>query len=140
MKNIVLKGIGVSPGVVTGKAYLFDRRDSQISFYKLGKASLVTKEIKRFRDALRASEAQLREVKSRLSEVAGLEPLYIMDVHIMLLKDRSFVRNVVQRIREMSVNAEWAVSMTIDKYRELFEKMEDEYSGIVSMISAMWGR
>ncbi|MCK9390642.1 MAG: phosphoenolpyruvate--protein phosphotransferase [Syntrophales bacterium] len=127
MKNIVLKGIGVSPGVVIGKAYLFDRRDSQISFYKLGKASLVTKEVKRFRDALRASEAQLREVKSRLSEVAGLEPLHIMDVHIMLLKDRSFVRNVVQRIQEMSVNAEWAVSMTIDKYRELFEKMEDEY-------------
>jgi phosphoenolpyruvate-protein phosphotransferase (PTS system enzyme I) len=127
MKNIVLKGIGVSPGVVIGKAYLFDRRDSQISFYKLGKASLVTKEVKRFRDALRASEAQLREVKSRLSEVAGLEPLHIMDVHIMLLKDRSFVRNVVRLIKEMSVNAEWAVSMTIDKYRELFEKMEDEY-------------
>jgi len=127
MKNIVLKGIGVSPGVVTGKAYLYDRRDAQISFYKLGKVSLVTKEIRRFRDALRASEAQLREVKSQLSEVAGLEPLYIMDVHIMLLKDRSFIRNVVQRIQEMSVNAEWAVSMTIDKYREMFEKMEDEY-------------
>jgi len=127
MKNIVVKGIGVSPGVVIGKAYLFDRRDSQISFYKLGKASLVTKEVKRFRDALRASEAQLRDVKSRLSEVAGLEPLHIMDVHIMLLKDRSFVRNVVRLIKEMSVNAEWAVSMTVDKYRELFEKMEDEY-------------
>jgi phosphotransferase system enzyme I (PtsI) len=127
MKNIVIKGIGVSPGVVIGKAYLFDRRDSQISFYKLGKSSLVTKEVKRFRDALRASEAQLRDVKSRLSEVAGLEPLHIMDVHIMLLKDRSFVRNVVHLIKEMSVNAEWAVSMTMDKYRELFEKMEDEY-------------
>jgi phosphoenolpyruvate-protein phosphotransferase (PTS system enzyme I) len=127
IKNIVLKGIGVSPGVVIGKAYLFDRRDSQISFYKLGKASLVTKEVKRFRDALRASEAQLQEVKSRLSEVAGLEPLHIMDVHIMLLKDRAFVRNVVRLIKEMSVNAEWAVSMTVDKYRELFEKMYDEY-------------
>ncbi len=126
-KTIVLKGIGVSPGVVTGRAYLFDRLDAQISFYKLEKASLITKEIRRFREALRASERQLKEIKSRLTEAAGLEPIYIMDVHIMILKDRSFVANVVQRIREMSVNAEWAVRLTIDKYRDIFEKMEDEY-------------
>ena len=114
-KTMVLKGIGVSPGVVTGRAYLFDRLDAQISFYKLNKAGLITKEIRRFREALRASERQLKEIKSKLTEVAGLEPIYIMDVHIMILKDRSFVANVVQRIREMSVNAEWAVRLTIDK-------------------------
>ena len=126
-KTMVLKGIGVSPGVVTGRAYLFDRLDAQISFYKLNKAGLITKEIRRFREALRASERQLKEIKSKLTEAAGLEPIYIMDVHIMILKDRSFVANVVQRIREMSVNAEWAVRLTIDKYRDIFEKMDDEY-------------
>ena len=126
-KTMVLKGIGVSPGVVTGRAYLFDRLDAQIAFYKLERAGLVKQEIKRFREALRASERQLREIKSRLTEVAGMEPLYIMDVHIMILKDRSFIANVIQRIREMSVNAEWAVRLTIDRYRDIFMKMEDEY-------------
>jgi len=126
-KTMVLKGIGVSPGVVTGRAYLFDRLDAQIAFYKLDRAGLITQEIKRFREALRSSERQLKEIKNRLTEVAGLEPLYIMDVHIMILKDRSFIANVVQRIREMSVNAEWAVRLTIDKYRDIFMKMEDEY-------------
>jgi len=126
-KTMVLKGIGVSPGVVSGRAYLFDRLDSQIAFYKLEKAGLITQEIKRFREALRTSERQLKEIKSRLTEAAGLEPLYIMDVHIMILKDRSFIANVIQRIREMSVNAEWALRLTIDKYRDIFMKMEDEY-------------
>ena len=126
-KTMVLKGIGVSPGVVTGRAYLFDRLDAQIAFYKLERAGLVKQEIKRFREALRASERQLKEIKSRLTEVAGMEPLYIMDVHIMILKDRSFIANVIQRIREMSVNAEWAVRLTIDRYRDIFMKMEDEY-------------
>jgi len=31
-KTFVMKGIGVSPGIVIGKAYLFDRLDAQVPF------------------------------------------------------------------------------------------------------------
>ncbi len=125
--NVVLKGIGVSPGVVTGKAYLFDRLDAQVSFYKLKKGSMVTKEVKRLRLAVKASEEELRVLKRRLGEMEEVKHLYIIDVHLMILRDRSFINHIVQQIREMSVNAEWAVRVTIDKYREIFDKMEDEY-------------
>jgi phosphotransferase system enzyme I (PtsI) len=126
-KTIVLKGIGVSPGVVIGKAYLFDRLDSQVSFYRLRDASLVSKEAKRFKTALKESEKQLLEIKNKLTELTGREPLYIIDVHIMILKDRMFVNHTIKNIKEMCVNAEWALRMTIDRYREYFEKVEDEY-------------
>jgi phosphotransferase system enzyme I (PtsI) len=126
-KTIVLKGIGASPGIVIGKAYLFDRLDSQVSFYKLRDASLVSKEIKRFRAALKESEKQLIEIKNKLNEMAGKEPLYIIDVHIMILKDRMFINHTIQNIRELRVNAEWAIRMTIDRYRGIFEKVDDEY-------------
>lgn len=126
-KTIVLKGSGVSPGIVIGKAVLFDRLDTQVSFYKLRDASLVTREVKRFKTALKESEKQLLEIKNKLNEVAGREPLYIMDIHIMILKDRMFINHTIQNIKEMCVNAEWAIRMTIDRYREIFEKMEDEY-------------
>jgi len=126
-KSFVLKGIGVSPGIVIGKAYLYDRFDAQVSFYRLRDKNLVAKEIKRFRAALKESEKQLLEVKNRLFELAGREPLYIIDVHIMILKDRMFINHTVQYIRNMLVNAEWAMKMTIDRYREIFEKVEDEY-------------
>ncbi|MBI4634566.1 MAG: phosphoenolpyruvate--protein phosphotransferase [Deltaproteobacteria bacterium] len=126
-KTIVLKGIGVSPGVVTGKAYLFDRLEAQISFYKLDDPSLVSKEIKRYRNALRESERQLQGVKNKLRHLEGVETLHILDVHITILKDKKFINQTLGHIKEMNVNAEWAVRMTIDKYREIFEKMEDEY-------------
>ncbi len=126
-KTIVIKGIGASPGIIIGKAYLFDRLDSQVSFYKLRDENLVSKEIKRFRAALKESEKQLLEIKGNLSKMAGREPLYIIDVHIMILKDRKFVNHTIQNIRQMSVNAEWAIRMTIDRYREIFEKVDDEY-------------
>jgi phosphotransferase system enzyme I (PtsI) len=126
-KTFALKGIAVSPGVVIGKAYLFDRLDAQISFYKLGDPSLVNKEIRRFRTALKESEEQLEKIKNKLSHLKVKEPLYIIDVHIMILRDRRFISHTIQYIRKMGVNAEWALRMTIDKYREIFDRFEDEY-------------
>jgi phosphoenolpyruvate-protein phosphotransferase (PTS system enzyme I) len=127
-KTFVIKGIGVSPGVVIGKAYLFDRLDAQAPFYKLSDPGLINEEVQRFRKALQESEKQLLDLKSKLSDLGGgMDPLYIIDVHIMILKDRKFVDQTIQNIREMGVNAEWAVRMTVDKYRNIFDRMEDDY-------------
>jgi phosphotransferase system enzyme I (PtsI) len=127
-KTFVMKGIGVSPGVAIGKVYLFNRMEMQVPFYKLGNPALVPKEIDRFLDALHESETQLLELKNKLVDSGGgMEPLYIIDVHIMIMRDRKFIDLTMQNIRDMSVNAEWAVRMTIDKYQEMFDRMEDDY-------------
>jgi len=88
---------------------------------------LISKEIKRLRTAIQESEKQLLEVKKKLSHLKVTEPLYIIDVQIMILKDRRFLSRTFRYIRKMGVNAEWAVRMTVDKYREIFDKVEDEY-------------
>jgi phosphotransferase system enzyme I (PtsI) len=62
-KTFVLKGIGVSPGIVIGKAYLFDPLDIQLSFFKLADSSLIPREIQRFKNALKESERQLVEIQ-----------------------------------------------------------------------------
>lgn len=126
-RTMAIKGIGVSPGIVIGKAYIFDRLDTQVPLYHLKNKSLVSQEIKRFRTALKETEKQLQELKNKLHGLGGMEPLYIIDVHIMILKDKKFVETTVTNIREQAVNAEWALRITIDKYREIFSKMEDEY-------------
>ncbi|MEK6654548.1 MAG: phosphoenolpyruvate--protein phosphotransferase, partial [Thermodesulfobacteriota bacterium] len=96
--------------------------------YKLNDPSLFAGEIRRFRKALRESEKQLLELKNQLSDLGGgMQPLYIIDIHILILRDRKFIDRTIRNIREMSVNAEWAVRMTIDKYREIFDRMEDDY-------------
>ena len=126
-KNIVLKGIGVSPGVVTGKAYLFDRLDAQVSFYKLENEAMIAKDIRRLRAAVKASEEELLRLKHRLAEMEEVKHFYIIDVHLMILRDRSFIDHIIGQIREMSANAEWAVRVTTEKYREVFDRMEDDY-------------
>jgi phosphoenolpyruvate-protein phosphotransferase (PTS system enzyme I) len=126
-RAFVLKGIGVSPGIVIGKAHLFDRFDARVSFYRLREKDLVSEEIKRFKAALKESEKQLLEVKNKLRELAGHEPLYIIDVHLLILKDKMFINHTIKYIKDLCINAEWAIKMTIDRYRDIFEKVEDEY-------------
>jgi len=126
-KTFVLKGIGVSPGIACGKAFLFDPLGSDLSLYKLSDTSLIPEEIKRFEAALKESERELRAIKDGIHGKIGSEPLYIIDVHLMLLRDQAFIRHTVEHIKESCVNAEWVVRMTLDQYRELFDRVEDEY-------------
>ena len=125
-KTVVLKGIGVSPGIVSGKAHLYNCQDMQTPLFKVATQKLQAQEVKRFKESLKVSGQELLDIKEKISAKEGLEPLFI-DVHIMIIKDRMFIREVVQNIRERKINAEWALKLTLSKYREIFNKMEDEY-------------
>jgi phosphotransferase system enzyme I (PtsI) len=126
-KTFVLKGVGVSPGVAIGSVYRFDSLDSKISFYKLNDASLIPKEILRFKKALKESENQLLEIQKNLKKSKVTEPLYVIDVHILILKDKKFTNRTIKYIRESGVNSEWALRMTLDHYKQIFEGVEDAY-------------
>jgi len=132
-KTFVLKGIGVSPGVVIGKVYRFDPLDAQVSFYKLNDDSLIPHEVERFRNALKESTRQLLELQENLKKTKVTEPLYIIDVHVLLLSDKRFINRTIKYIRRLGVNAEWALRMTLDHYKQIFEGLEDVYiSGRIS--------
>ncbi len=124
--TIALKGIGVSPGIVIGGVYVLNRQDVKETLHKLTTGGSVSREIKRFRRALGDSRQELLEIKTDLSDSKGIESLFV-DIHIMLLDDRTFVDDVIGNIEEHCVNAEWALKMTISRQREVFDKIEDEY-------------
>lgn len=126
-RTIILQGMGVSPGIAIGTAHLIRRVDAPISRYQIEDKSLVGEEIRRFRKAIKDSENQLLEIKRKFKDQEGLETLYILDVHIMILRDKMLIRQTIQNIEEKGVNAEWALRMTLDKYREVFSKVDDEY-------------
>ncbi len=126
-KTFVLKGIGVSPGIAIGRCYRFDPLGSQISFYKLTDESLIPEEVLRFKKALKDSEQQLLDIQKNLKKTNITEPVYVIDVHILILKDKIFTNRTMKYIREMGVNAEWALRMTLDHYKQVFEGVEDDY-------------
>lgn len=125
-RTIVLKGIAVSPGIAFGKVYILDRSEVQAPLYNVDHPAQIVSEIKRFREALKKSREELLEIKKSLSE-REIEPSFILDVHILMLRDKTLLNTTIENIREKKINAEWALKLTLNKYREMFSKIEDSY-------------
>ncbi len=125
---ILMKGIGVSSGIVIGPAYIMERGIIEPSQFCYIDVSETEKEIKRFNDAIKASRDQLQRVKKKMEKSGrGLEHIRIIDAHMMILKDNMLINDTIKVIREERVNAEWALKSVLKDIKEYFDKMDDLY-------------
>lgn len=122
----VLTGIPGSPGIAIGPAYVERPISVEPTLHSIP-ADDVDAEIERFRIAVKASRDQLESIRDRLADVEVAEPRLILDTHILMLQDEMLLDNTVQRIRNEKVSAEWALRETIEKIREVFVRIDDEY-------------
>ena len=122
----VLKGIGVSSGIVIGKTVPLERQRTTFIHRRVS-AGEVTSEIKRFEAAIKKSKEQLEEVKQRIVEKGFKQHSYILDVHLKVMEDRMLRDETIQMIKTQLVNTEWALKVTLDKISEAFDAIEDEY-------------
>jgi phosphotransferase system enzyme I (PtsI) len=126
MKTKFIKGIGVTAGIIIGKAYLVDRRKIEAPARVLPEFQ-VPQEIARFLDAVEESKKQLREAKEKLlhEDMAGLS--YILDTHLLLLEDKKLIENTVETIKQSWINSEWALKINLERVRKVFDSIDDEY-------------
>jgi phosphotransferase system enzyme I (PtsI) len=125
----VLHGLGVSPGIAIGPAFVSDDGDIAVPEYRVPE-NKVEAERERFAAALSLSLKQLRKLKGKaaaLPDSAAEEMGYLLDAHIAMLTNSRLVRGVERRIAEERVNAERAVQMEIAQIGESFAGMGDAY-------------
>jgi phosphotransferase system enzyme I (PtsI) len=123
----VFEGIGVSPGIVVGKAYVVDNLKSKAVRIELSPEE-VGSEIQRFRDAIALSKEQLIRVKQKVaSEIEDQTYAYIIDVHLLIMEDKSLIEETEKIIRDDQVNAEWALRQVIDNLSQTFDNLDNEY-------------
>jgi phosphotransferase system enzyme I (PtsI) len=124
--NKFIQGIGASPGIIVGKAYLVERSKVRLPQKRIG-PERVEEEVKRFLRAIQESEDQLREIKEKILDPEVRKHSFILDVHSMILKDEMLLKDTVDTIRKKEVNAEWALDLTLEKLDTAFKAIEDEY-------------
>jgi phosphotransferase system enzyme I (PtsI) len=126
MKTQFIKGIGVTPGIVIGKAYLLDRKKIEAPARVLPEFQ-VPQEVARFLDAVEESKKQLRMAKDKLVHEDAAGPSYILDTHLLLLEDKKLIENTVQTIQQSWINSEWALKINLDRVRKVFDSIDDDY-------------
>ena len=119
------KGIAISKGIAIGQAYILDRTKFCILQQKLN-PDTVEAEVNRFRSAIEKTKLQMQETKKRATKVADKYAI-ILDTYTLLLEDDILVNDTIEKIRNERMNAEWAVTETLEKFTHLFNNINDEY-------------
>ncbi|MGB9628555.1 MAG: phosphoenolpyruvate--protein phosphotransferase [Thermodesulfobacteriota bacterium] len=124
--NKMIYGIGASPGIVMGKAYLLERAKVRMPQKRILPEE-VEAEVERFLKAIQVSKNQLLEIKEKILDPEVRRHAFILDVHLMILDDRMLIQDTVNLIRKRKINSEWALDLTLEKLDAAFKTIEDEY-------------
>jgi phosphotransferase system enzyme I (PtsI) len=124
--ELVLQGIGVSPGVAVGEVVVFAAEGIPIPERSITEED-VPIEIARFEEALIKTRHQIGEIQHRVSAVLGEEHASIFDAHLLVVDDRYFIEEVIRELREKHRNVETIVSRVAERYMEMLERVEDDY-------------
>src|SRR5215467_503326 len=119
------QGLGVSPGIAFGRAYLIGRDTLKAPRHHIEPDDVDT-EIARLYKAIAASDKQLARIKEKLAS-ENESDYHIITAHQMMLHDEHLVGAAVNYIREDKINAEWALRRAVDDIRAVFDQIEDPY-------------
>ncbi|NWF54959.1 MAG: phosphoenolpyruvate--protein phosphotransferase [Syntrophaceae bacterium] len=125
-KTHVIQGIGVTPQIILGKAYLVDRGKIEAPARVLPE-NQVPREVERFREAVEESKKQLRAAKEKLLQEDAVGPTYILDAHLLLLEDKNVINSTLETIEQSWINSEWALKINLDRLRKIFNSIDDDY-------------
>jgi len=124
--ELILQGIGVSPGVALGEAVVFAQEGTAVP-ERIIRESDVPLEIARFEEALIKTRHQIAEIQRKVGSVLGAEHASIFDAHLLVVDDRYFIDEVIRELREKTRNVEPALSDVAGRYVEMLSQVEDDY-------------
>jgi phosphotransferase system enzyme I (PtsI) len=119
-----LRGIGVSPGVVAGRAVILIQR-SQVLRYQIPEAR-VPHELERLEGGRARTREQLTEIRAHVAERRP-ELASLFDAQVLMLDDPLLVPRAATMIRDQRVNAEWALQEVLHEFAAVFDEVADPY-------------
>ena len=120
-----LTGIGVSPGVVVGRAVILTQRTEVMRFPI--PPDRVDREVAALLAARDQSRQQLQDISARVAQGPGSELAALFDAQILMLDDPMLIGRAEEIIRTERVNAAWAVHRAYESLYQVFSAMEDPY-------------
>src|SRR3712207_1482836 len=119
-----MKGIGASPGIAIGKALVIEHKEMVI---EKKENSDVATELARLASAVETSKKELTDVKEKVAKELGEEESEIFGAHLLVLEDPEFIGEAENKIKNESLNAEYALNEVKDMFVSIFESMDNDY-------------
>lgn len=122
----IFDGIPASPGITWGKVFIFKDEDISIPHYNISTEE-TDQEIERLQFGVDKAIEDIEEILADSSIQANDQGKQILDAHLMILKDREFLRMVEQNLRQELKNAEWTFNKAIEDLIAQLESASNQY-------------
>ena len=116
-------GVGAAEGIGIGVAKVV--REQSVEVIKKDIPDIET-EVKNFMEILEITKAETEEMSQILKKNASVKEAEILFGHIMLMSDPMLVDEIVNRIKNDKVCAEYAIDEVCNQYAAVFASMDDE--------------
>lgn len=122
-----LTGMGVSPGVSMGRAYILDRGALHVPQRHMDPSELPGEEA-RLHAAIAQSVTQLQELEGRVhAPDSAHEQNAILQAYVLMLRDPELLADTIRLIHAEKINAEWALRRAGSAVKQVMEGHADEY-------------
>ncbi len=121
-----LQGIAVSPGVAIGEALVMDNEGFRIPRRFVARDA-VEDELERLGKAIVAAAEEIGRNRDAVSKELGVKYGAIFEAHLQMLQDARLRSELEEMIRQRHYSPEYAVSRTLRRYGDVFQKLESSY-------------
>jgi len=125
-KMFVKRGIAVSPGIVSGPAFVLGTEDFRIP-RRLVSIDAVDTEVARFRAALESLCSEISGNEELASERLGKQYGAIFAAHLLMARDPRLTGEIETLIREKHYSPEFATSRTLRRYAKELQNLGNRY-------------
>ncbi len=126
MNEVILKGVAAAPGIAAGFAFILGKQDFIVPPRAIMEKEIPI-EIARFEEALIKTREELLSIQKKMAVDFDGVHAQIFDAHILVLEDRTLIEEVIKRIKDEKLSAEYIFFEVLKKYMKIFSNIEDEY-------------
>ncbi|MDR1383341.1 MAG: phosphoenolpyruvate--protein phosphotransferase [Planctomycetaceae bacterium] len=121
-----LQGIAVSPGIAIGEAMVLGHEGFRIP-KRFVLRDVIDSEIERLNKAIAEATVELAGNRDSVAGELGRKYGDIFEAHLQILNDTKLCGEFVELIREKAYSAEYAVSVTLRRYADVFRRLKNAY-------------
>ena len=126
IRETVLNGIAVSPGIAIGSALVIGKRFARVTERAISPDD-VNYELERFHKALDITREQIRELQDKLNTSFQDRHSNIFDAHLLITQDKMLLNEVEATVRKELKNVDFVFSRIMKKYIMAISSMSDDY-------------
>lgn len=123
---LIKRGIAVSPGVISGPAFVLGAEDFRIP-HRFVRVTAVESEIERFRAALDAVCEEIAGNEQLAAAQLGKQYGQIFAAHLQMARDPQFIDEIESLIRDKCYSPEFAASFVLRRNAKVLQNLGNTY-------------